>query len=95
MTDPSLLDPVRTHLKDSFAKWRWDDADLERYLLLVAADGLFWNQILAISPLPAEARARLAALIEAKVRALAQPPNDPPAPSAPASPSSSSLLSET
>lgn len=92
MTDPSLLDPVRTHLKVSFADWRWDDSDLERYLLLAAADGLFWNQLLAINPLPPEARARLAALIETKVCALAPPPHEPLAPDASAS--SSSLPSE-
>ena len=71
MVDPNLLDPVRTHLVAEFADWQWDEADLERYLLLLAADGLFWNQIFNVSPLPADARPRLAALIEAKVRAIA------------------------
>jgi AcrR family transcriptional regulator len=71
MVDPGLLDPVRSHLAAEFADWRWDDADLERYLLLLAADGLFWNQLFAVSPLPAAVRPRLAALIEAKVRAFA------------------------
>lgn len=70
MIDPSLLDPVRGHLAASFADWRWDDADLERYLLLLAADGLFWAEVFGVSPLPPEARPRLAALLEAKVRAM-------------------------
>jgi hypothetical protein len=83
MVDPGLLDPVRAHHAAEFAGWRWDDADLERYLLLLAADGLFWNQLFDVSPLPPEVRPRLAALIEAKVRAFAAE-----APSA--SPSSSS-----
>jgi AcrR family transcriptional regulator len=91
MVDPGLLDPVRRHLAGEFADWQWDEADLERYLLLLAADGLFWNQLFAISPLPPAVRPRLAALIEAKVRAFAEaaaaggpptptPPSPPPAP---------------
>ncbi len=84
MVDPQLLDPVRQHHATEFADWRWDDADLERYLLLLAADGLFWNQLFDVSPLPPHARPRLAALIEAKVRAFAAdapPPPESPNPS--------------
>lgn len=71
MVDPALLDPVRRHHVAEFADWRWHDADLERYLLLLAADGLFWNVLFDVSPLPAEARQRLSTLLEAKVRAIA------------------------
>lgn len=71
MVDPDLLDPVRDHLAAEFADWQWDEADLERYLLLLAADGLFWNHLFNISPLPPAARQRLVALIEAKVQAFA------------------------
>ena len=71
MVDPSLLDPIRSHVDREFADWRWDDADLERYLLLLAADGLFWSRLFAISPLPETVRPRLAALIEKKVMAFA------------------------
>jgi len=85
MVDPQLLDPVRHHHATEFADWRWDDADLERYLLLLAADGLFWNQLFDVSPLPPAARPRLAALIEAKVRAFAA--DAPPLPESPTSPS--------
>ncbi|GAB3738770.1 TetR/AcrR family transcriptional regulator [Silanimonas algicola] len=84
MVDPGLLDPVREHHATEFAEWRWDDADLERYLLLLAADGLFWNQLFNVSPLPVAVRPRLAALIEAKVRAFAAdapPPPESPNPS--------------
>ena len=93
MVDPNLLDPVRTHLVAEFADWQWDEADLERYLLLLAADGLFWNQLFNVSPLPPEARPRLAALIEAKVRAFAAQAPDacgaaPAIKAPPASPSS-------
>ncbi|HAI59208.1 MAG TPA: hypothetical protein DCM32_04955 [Xanthomonadaceae bacterium] len=85
MIDPGLLDPVRAQVRRDFADWRWDDAELERYLLLLAADGLFWNQFFSVSPLPPEARPRLAALIESKIRAFAaeadpsrQAPSPPP-----------------
>lgn len=78
MVDPGLLDPVRTHFAAEFADWQWHDADLERYLLLLAADGLFWNRLLNVSPLPVEAKPRLIALIEAKVRAFAESPFTPP-----------------
>lgn len=84
MVDPPLLDPVRTHLAEEFADWGWDDADLERYLLLLAADGLFWNHLFNVSPMPAEVRPRLVALIEAKVRAFADA--DPDRSAAPSSP---------
>lgn len=74
MVDPGLLDPIRSHVDREFADWRWDDADLERYLLLLAADGLFWSRLFAISPLPEAVRPRLAALIETKVKAFADLP---------------------
>lgn len=73
MADPGLLDPVRAHIRQEFADWQWDTADLERYLLLLAADGLFWNRFFDLSPLPPEARPRLAALIEQKAKAMAGP----------------------
>ena len=71
MVDPGLLDPVRAHQASEFADWAWDDADLDRFLLLLAADGLLWNQLFDVSPLPPEVRPRLVALIESKVRAFA------------------------
>lgn len=64
MVDQSLLDPVRRHHAQEFADWRWDEADLRRFLLLSAAEGLFWQDLFNLSPLPDEARLRLKALIE-------------------------------
>lgn len=87
MVDPGLLDPVRAHVGREFADWRWDDADLERYLLLLAADGLFWNHLFNVTPMPAEVRPRLVALIEAKVRAFADADRGTAAGAAPSSPS--------
>ena len=64
MTDPSLLDPIREHQRRKFAEWRWDDADVMRYLMLLAAEGVFWQDFFELNPLPPEVRARLTALIE-------------------------------
>lgn len=62
--DPSLLDPIRAHQRRKFSEWRWDDADLMRYLMLLAAEGVFWQEVFDLNPMPPEARARIAALIE-------------------------------
>jgi AcrR family transcriptional regulator len=70
MVDPSLLDPVREHTAREFADWTWDDRDLERYLLLQACDGLFWNNLFNLGGLPPEVRPRLIALIEKLVQQL-------------------------
>ncbi len=70
MVNPSLLDPVRAHTAREFADWTWDDNDLKRYLLLLATDGLFWNNLFNLSLLPAHVRPRLVELIENTVHAL-------------------------
>lgn len=64
MVDDSLLAPVREHQAREFADWTWDEADLRRFLLLAAAEGLFWQNLFNLSPVPAEVRPRIKALIE-------------------------------
>ena len=64
MVDPGLLDPIREHQKRKFAQWQWDDASLLRYLMLLAAEGVFWQDFFQLDPLPPEVRARIVALIE-------------------------------
>lgn len=91
MVDPGLLDPIRCHVDREFADWRWDDADLERYLLLLAADGLFWSRLFAISPLPESVRPRLAALIEKKVMAFVAESGTPAGPSHAIKPAAAAL----
>ena len=78
ITDPTLLDPIRNWQKQKFADWAWNDADLFRYLLVLAAEGAFWQDFFDLNPLPAEARARVKALIET----LAQHPERWPLPPA-------------
>ena len=64
MVDPTLLEPVRAHQRRKFADWTWDDNEIMRYLLLLAAEGVFWQDFFDLNPLPPEARAKVAALIE-------------------------------
>jgi AcrR family transcriptional regulator len=64
MVDPSLLDPIRAHQRRKFGEWKWDEADLMRYLMLLAAEGVFWQDFFDLNPLPPEARARVVAMIE-------------------------------
>lgn len=64
MVDPTLLDPIREHQRRKFAQWQWDDANLLRYVMLLAAEGVFWQDFFDLNPLPPEARARVIALIE-------------------------------
>jgi AcrR family transcriptional regulator len=79
MVDPSLLDPIRAHQKKKFGDWTWNDDELMRYVLLLAAEGVFWQDFFDLNPLPAAARERVVALIE---RLAQQPelwPQPPPA----------------
>jgi AcrR family transcriptional regulator len=64
MVDPSLLDPIREHQRRKFSEWTWDEADLLRYLLLLAAEGVFWQDFFNLDPLPPEARKRVIEMIE-------------------------------
>jgi AcrR family transcriptional regulator len=99
MVDSALLDPVREHQARDFADWQWDEADLRRYLLLAAAEGLFWQDMFNLSPLPASARPKLKALIERLLLEWSSPVESPPAAndhesSAAPNPSSPSTSSE-
>jgi AcrR family transcriptional regulator len=76
MVDPSLLDPIREHQRRKFSTWTWDESDQMRYLMLLAAEGLFWQEFFDLNPMSPEVRAKLAALIER----LAQSPNLKPPP---------------
>lgn len=80
MVDDSLLAPVREHQAREFADWRWDEADLRRFLLLAAAEGLFWQNVFNLSPVPDEVRPRLKALIERLLMEWAGAVENPAAP---------------
>lgn len=75
MVDPSLLDPIREHQRRKFSTWRWDEDDLMRYVMLLAAEGLFWQEFFDLNPTPPGVREKLVALIE---RIAQQPESTPP-----------------
>ncbi|MBK8284459.1 MAG: TetR family transcriptional regulator [Ahniella sp.] len=68
MVDPSLLDPVREHHRRKFEHWTWDEAELKRYVLLLATEGLFWQDFFNLDPLKPEIKARVVSLIEQLVQ---------------------------
>lgn len=76
MVDPGLLDPIRDYQKRKYSDWNWDDQNLMRYVLLLAAEGVFWQDFFDLNPLPPEVRARVRVLIER----LALQPDLKPAP---------------
>ena len=82
MTAAAVAVALRAHQRKKFAGWRWDDADVMRYLMLLAAEGVFWQDFFDLNPLPPEVRARIVALIER----YAQHPELLGAPSAPSAP---------
>ena len=70
MIDPSLLDPVREHQRRTFDGWDWSDTDLMRYVILMASEGMFWQSMFDMNPLPPSVHQRVVTLI----RSLAENP---------------------
>ncbi|AVP98243.1 hypothetical protein C7S18_14035 [Ahniella affigens] len=64
MVDPGLLEPVRAYHHRKFASWEWHDQDLFAYLLLLAAEGTFWQDFFNTNAMPGPARERLFAWVE-------------------------------
>lgn len=71
--DPSLLDPVRCHHQSECALRRWDDAEIQRSILRLAAEGLFWSEFFGCSEVPPEQRPRVLARMEQLAREWSQP----------------------
>lgn len=67
--DPSLLDPIRCHHQAECASRTWDVAEIQRSILRLAAEGLFWSEFFGCSEVPAEHRAQVIAQMEALARA--------------------------
>ncbi|MEM9532138.1 MAG: TetR/AcrR family transcriptional regulator [Pseudomonadota bacterium] len=72
--DPTLLDPVRGHFREVYADTDWNDAELKRHILRLAAEGLFWSEIFECFELPAAARARLVKMLEELAQSWADQP---------------------
>jgi len=62
--DRSLLDPVREHIAEKRQGLAWDETELRRHLLRLAAGGLFWSELLEYGVLEPGVRERLVALME-------------------------------
>lgn len=80
--DPGLLDPIRGHHQRECACKVWDDAEIQRSILRLAAEGLFWSEFFGCAEVPPEQRARVVARMEA----LAREWSTEPAPAADAAP---------
>lgn len=61
MVDPGLLAPIRAYPRRRFAARDWNEENLLRYLLPLAAEGVFWQDFFDPNPLPSDARARAVA----------------------------------
>lgn len=71
--DPDLLEPVRCHHRDESAQRCWDDAEIQRSVLRLAAEGLFWSELFGCAEIPAEQRPRVIARMEELARQWSQP----------------------
>jgi AcrR family transcriptional regulator len=76
MLDPSLLDPARCFHNERIAQLEWTDTDLRRFVLRLAADGLFWLEMFQCYEFPPAARKRLVQLLEEMARDLADTPDE-------------------
>ena len=64
MLDPALLEPCREYFSSLFPTGRGREQDLQRALVRLAADGLFWTEVFGLYEFPPSARKRLVALME-------------------------------
>jgi AcrR family transcriptional regulator len=63
--DRTLLDPVREFIAEKRAGMTWNDDQLRRHLLRLAAEGLFWSELFEYGELEPDVRQRLVELMEA------------------------------
>lgn len=71
--DPGLLDPIRCHHQAECAARDWDDAEIQRSILRLAAEGMFWSEFFGCSEVPTEHRQRVLTRMEALARAWSAP----------------------
>ena len=62
--DPGLLDPIRRHHQQECEGRDWTPAAIQRAILRLAAEGLFWSEFFGCGEVPAEHRERLIARME-------------------------------
>ena len=66
--DPSLLDPIREHHRNECERQEWNPTAVQRAILRLAAEGLFWSEFFGCNEVPAEHRAALIARMEELAR---------------------------
>jgi AcrR family transcriptional regulator len=76
MLDQSLLESVRDFHNGRIEDLTWCETDMQRFVLRLAADGLFWLEMFQCYDLPPDVRKRLVALLEKMARDLAETPVD-------------------
>jgi hypothetical protein len=76
MLDQSLLESVREFHNGRIEDLTWSETDMQRFVLRLAADGLFWLEMFQCYDLPPDVRKRLVALLEKMARDLAETPVD-------------------
>jgi AcrR family transcriptional regulator len=76
--DPGLLDPIRRHHRDECERRSWCEGEIQRSILRLAAEGLFWSEFFGCSELPAEHRGKVIARMEALARAWSIGPAEVP-----------------
>ena len=59
-----MLEAVREFHCERFDQLEWNEADIRRMLLRLAAEGLFWMETFNCYEMPAEARERLVSMLE-------------------------------
>lgn len=66
--DPSLLDPIRRHHQQASENRDWTPAAIQRAILRLAAEGLFWSEFFGCGEVPVEHREHLVERMEALAR---------------------------
>ncbi len=66
--DPSLLEPVREHHRCMHQDTRWDDDEIRRSVIRLAAEGLFWSEYFGCNEVPDDQRPRVVAELERLAR---------------------------
>jgi AcrR family transcriptional regulator len=66
--DPSLLEPVRNHHRQLNERTVWNDNEIRRSVIRLAAEGLFWSEFFGCNDVPNEHRPRVVAELERLAR---------------------------
>lgn len=71
--DPSLLEPVREHHRRVHQHTVWDDGEIRRSVIRLAAEGLFWSEFFGCNEVPDSQRPRVIQALERLAREWSAP----------------------